>query len=121
MMTASRKRMRWLPALAAAVLLPSMAAAFDAQEFSPAVDPQGYFSVYSSKTSPKGRFYIGLWGDYAKDTLNIRPARGTAELPGLLGPLLDPITRPITTPVGGAIRPGLTSITDPLLCALRPL
>ncbi len=102
-------------------MLPVMVQAFDAQQWQPAVDPQGYFSVYSAKTAPQGRFYIGLWGSYAKDTLNIRPGRGTAELPGLLGPLLDPITRPITSPVGLAIRPGLTAITDPLLCALRPL
>ena len=73
------------------MFLPAVAAAFDAQQFTPAVDPQGYFSIYSSKTSPRGRFYVGAWYDYAKNTLNIQPGQNIGQLPGLLGPLVNPI------------------------------
>ncbi|MGH7896323.1 MAG: OmpA family protein, partial [Candidatus Binatia bacterium] len=45
------------------------ARAFDAQLFSPAVDPEGYFSVYSSRTAPTGRFHVALWFDYAGDPI----------------------------------------------------
>jgi outer membrane protein OmpA-like peptidoglycan-associated protein len=48
------------------------AAAFDAQEFSPAVDPEGYFSVYSSRTAPRGRFHFSLWYDYVGDPITSR-------------------------------------------------
>lgn len=47
------------------LLLESAAWGFDLQQFAPAVDPQGYFSVYSSQTAPKRRFYIGVWDNYA--------------------------------------------------------
>lgn len=46
-----------------------LAQALDAQLFSPAVDPQGYFSVYSSRTAPAGRFHVALWYNWANDPL----------------------------------------------------
>jgi outer membrane protein OmpA-like peptidoglycan-associated protein len=54
-----------------AVLGAGRAAAFDAQQFSPAVDPQGFFSVYSSQTAPRGRFHVALWYDFAGDPIRI--------------------------------------------------
>src|SRR5207245_1416330 len=53
-----------------AALMPITAAAFDAQPFAPAVDPQGYFSVYSSKTGPRNRFYLGLWYSHSDDAFH---------------------------------------------------
>ena len=44
--------------------------ALDAQQFSPAVDPQGYFSLYSSKTAPQGRYHITGWYSYALDPVD---------------------------------------------------
>src|ERR1044071_464562 len=71
-----------------ALLSPLAAQAFDADQWNPAVDPQGYFSIYSSKTSPRGRFYISAWYSYAKNTLNVQPsADNLSQLQGLLGPL----------------------------------
>lgn len=52
---------------AISLTLAAGAGAFDAQEFSPAVDPEAYFSVYSSRTAPAGRFHVALWYNYAKD------------------------------------------------------
>jgi outer membrane protein OmpA-like peptidoglycan-associated protein len=102
------------------LLLPLAAMAFDADQWTPAVDPQGYFSIYSSKTAPKGRFYIAGWYSYADDTLNIRPgAVPVRELPGLFGSL-HTITDPVTTPASGPSQP-LDPALQPLLCALRPL
>ncbi len=75
---------RWLGAVL--LLLDSgRASAFDVQQFSPAVDPQGYFSVYSSQTAPQGRFHFGLWYDYAGDPYDV-----TVTTPG---GLLQPPTR----------------------------
>jgi len=65
-------RMRWvgvfLVGLAGGFV--PQAKAFDAQEFSPAVDPEGYFSVYSSRTAPKGRFHLGIWYNFADDPIS---------------------------------------------------
>ena len=55
-----------------AVLSPVAAQAFDAQQFAPAVDPQGYFTNYSAKTAPRGRFYLAFWYNYVDDPLNLR-------------------------------------------------
>jgi outer membrane protein OmpA-like peptidoglycan-associated protein len=101
------------------ILAPLAAMAFDAQQFTPAVDPQGYFSVYSSKTSPRGRFYVGAWYDYAKNTLNIQPGQPVGQLPGLLGGLhglTDPATAAAANPTSAA-----DPLLTPLLCSLRPL
>ncbi|MGH7858109.1 MAG: hypothetical protein ACREQY_12355, partial [Candidatus Binatia bacterium] len=53
-------------------------AAFDAQLFSPAVDPQGYYSVYSSRTAPAGRFHFSLWHNWADDPVILRPTDGVS-------------------------------------------
>ncbi len=106
-----------------ALLSPIAAQAYDADQWTPAVDPQGYFSIYSSKTAPRGRFYIGAWYSYAKNTLNIQPNAGNlSQLQGLLGPL-HVATDPLTSQVGNNVLPppGLNQVTDPLLCALRPI
>jgi outer membrane protein OmpA-like peptidoglycan-associated protein len=62
-------RMRWVGVLLIGWVsyLVGEAKAFDAQEFSPAVDPEGYFSVYSSRTAPKGRFHLGIWYNFADE------------------------------------------------------
>ncbi|MGH7821719.1 MAG: transporter, partial [Candidatus Binatia bacterium] len=52
------------------------AAAFDAQQFSPAVDPQGYFSVYSSRTAPAGRYHLAVWYNFANDPVWLDAFRG---------------------------------------------
>jgi len=102
------------------ILMPIAARALDGEAFSPAVDPQGYFSTYSSKTSPRNRFYLGFWYDYAKNPLTIRTTPGSVEaLPGLLGGI-HAATDPITVPAANGTRP-VDPITDPLLCALRPI
>jgi len=101
------------------LLAPMAALAFDAQQFTPAVDPQGYFSIYSSKTSPRGRFYIGAWYDYAKNTLNIRPGGNINQLPGLLGSL-HTISDPAAEAAANPTQP-FDPVLTPLLCALRPL
>ena len=44
--------------------------AFDAQQFSPAVDPQGFFSVYSSKTAPQNRYHVAGWYSWAMDPVD---------------------------------------------------
>ncbi len=51
--------------------LPGRALAFDAQAFAPAVDPEGYFSIYSSATAPAGRYHVAGWYDYAHDVSEI--------------------------------------------------
>ncbi len=48
------------------------AEAFDAQAFSPAIDPNGYFSVYSSETAPQQRFHLAVWYNYADQPV-LRP------------------------------------------------
>jgi outer membrane protein OmpA-like peptidoglycan-associated protein len=50
-----------------AIGIPRRALAFDAQAFAPAVDPTGYFSIYSSGTAPKGRYHVAAWYDWAHD------------------------------------------------------
>src|SRR5687768_2403941 len=112
----------------AAGTFPASVSAFDAQQWSPAVDPQGFYSVYSSSTSPATRFYVGAWYSYAKDPfiLDLGEFRGGfgaggveggGDAPfGLLGPL-HVVTDPVTTPLGEATDRGLS----PLLCALLPL
>ena len=57
----------WVVALT--ILLGRTAQAFDANLFTPAVDPQGYFSLYSAKTAPAKRFYLAVWYGYSDDTL----------------------------------------------------
>ena len=74
-------------ALLFAALMPITAAAFDAQPFAPAVDPQGYFSVYSSKTAPRNRFYLGLWYSHSDDAFHFDE---TVTTPG--GILTPPTT-----------------------------
>jgi len=65
-------RMRWVGVLLIGwvTFLMGEAKAFDAQEFSPAVDPEGYFSVYSSRTAPRGRFHLGIWYNFADDPIS---------------------------------------------------
>ena len=65
-------RMRWVGVLLIGWVscLVGEAKAFDAQEFSPAVDPEGYFSVYSSRTAPRGRFHLGIWYNFADDPIS---------------------------------------------------
>jgi len=65
-------RMRWVGAVlfAFAWCIGGEAYAFDAQEFSPAIDPEGYFSVYSSRTAPRGRFHLGIWYNFADDVIS---------------------------------------------------
>lgn len=41
--------------------------ALDAQLFAPAVDPAGYFSVYSSQTGHAGRYHLGVWYNAGED------------------------------------------------------
>ena len=101
------------------LLAPMAALAFDAQQFTPAVDPQGYFSIYSSKTSPRGRLYVGAWYDYAKNTLNIRSGENINQLPGLLGSL-HTITDPAASAAANPTQP-FDPVLTPLLCSLRPL
>ncbi len=55
----------------AAGWLPVRALAFDAQAFAPAVDPAGYFSIYSSATAPAGRYHVAAWYDYAHEVSEI--------------------------------------------------
>jgi len=66
--------MRWFGVLLVgmATFLVREARAFDAQEFSPAVDPEGYFSVYSSRTAPQGRFHLGIWYNFANNPISAR-------------------------------------------------
>ena len=101
------------------VLAPLAAMAFDAQQFTPAVDPQGYFSIYSSKTSPRGRLYVGAWYDYARNTLNIQSGQNVNQLPGLLGSL-HTITDPAANAAANPTQP-FDPVLTPLLCSLRPL
>jgi len=101
------------------LLLPLAALAFDADQWTPAVDPQGYFSIYSSKTAPRGRFYIAGWYSYAKNTLNIQPGTNLNQLPGLLGSL-HTITDPAANAANDPTNPFDPALT-PLLCGLRPL
>src|SRR5438874_10996926 len=65
-------RMRWVGVLLIGwvSVLVGEAKGFDAQEFSPAVDPEGYFSVYSSRTAPRGRFHLGIWYNFADDPIS---------------------------------------------------
>ncbi len=59
--------------LAVAVLVlggSASAHAFDAQQFSPAVDPQGYYSVYSSKTAPRNSYSVAGWYSWAMDPVD---------------------------------------------------
>src|ERR1051325_9722414 len=67
--SASSKR-GTVAALLFAALVPMTAAAFDAQPFNPAVDPEGYFSIYSSKTGPRNRFYLGAWYSHSDDAFH---------------------------------------------------
>src|SRR5258705_8189452 len=67
----------------ASLALASRSIAFDAQEFSPAVDPEGYFSVYSSRTAPKGRFHFSLWYNYVGDPISSHEFND--EFPNQLG------------------------------------
>jgi len=53
----------------ASLVLAGRSLAFDAQEFSPAIDPEGYFSVYSSRTAPQGRWHFSLWYNYVGDPI----------------------------------------------------
>jgi len=64
-----------------ALALPLTAVAFDAQPFSPAADPQGYFSVYSSRTAPRNRFYLGAWYSHSDDAFHVDQTR---TIPGTL-------------------------------------
>ena len=65
-------RMRWAGLLLVGMswALVGRARAFDAQEFSPAIDPEGYYSVYSSRTAPRGRFHIGIWYNFDNDPIS---------------------------------------------------
>jgi hypothetical protein len=44
--------------------------AFDAQQFAPAVDPQGYYSFYSSKTAPRHSYSVAGWYSWAMDPVD---------------------------------------------------
>ena len=70
MCSASSKR-GTVAALLFAAIMPMTAAAFDAQPFNPAVDPQGYFSIYSATTAPRNRFYLALWYSHSDDTFQV--------------------------------------------------
>jgi outer membrane protein OmpA-like peptidoglycan-associated protein len=63
-----------------ALLLPLTAAAFDAQPFSPAVDPEGYFSIYSSQTAPRNRYYLAAWYSHSDDTFRVKQTTTTGRV-----------------------------------------
>jgi outer membrane protein OmpA-like peptidoglycan-associated protein len=57
--------------IAAAMLAGTVSAhAFDAQQFSPAVDPQGYYSIHSSKTAPRHGYSVAGWYSWAMDPVD---------------------------------------------------
>src|SRR2546423_5235495 len=60
--------------------LPLTVGAFDAQPFSPAVDPQGYFSIYSSTTGPRNRYYLAAWYSHSDDTFGVQQTPSTERV-----------------------------------------
>ena len=54
-------------------VVPSSAVEFeDAEIFRPTTDASDYVTVYDSDTLPQRFFYLGFWGDYARNPIEIQ-------------------------------------------------
>lgn len=82
-------RLTLLAALALALAVPGRSGAQvispagvefdDADMFKPTTDPGPFLSVYDSRVLPRGRFTLGVWGDYAHEPLSARVVSGGQE------------------------------------------
>ncbi len=53
--------------------------AFQVQQFRPWADPQGVFQTQSGATLGQWNYFVGVWLNYAKDTMVLRRADGTSS------------------------------------------
>jgi uncharacterized repeat protein (TIGR01451 family) len=86
-------------AVAQTIVPPSAIEFEDAEIFRPTTDPSDYVTVYDSDTLPRGNFFLGIYGDYARNPIEVEfqnsgnlfsrvvKNQGTLQLMGSIGVL----------------------------------